>query len=262
MTREKKLFHQRKKGEPITYDGSAKPLPLPFEGKDRSEWPWPLDKLTLKIIASPQDWNTLNVLSEANPEYLGNLIRLHIANPVYKKFLSKEKSNLPRGFHNEARQILMEQTRRYAAAAYAVFSHWANRPLQSWPDDLKAEILEAEKKLGKDNIWPPPVEIEKTLGKDSFTWPPKKKSTKMKSFDVIAMVRFLINKKFGAKRDDLGLDRVEYMDNDIFHKNYLDENKIEAASDLMKKYNYSLSIDTLYSVIPIFPWVYVKDMKE
>jgi hypothetical protein len=262
MTREKKnLFHQRKKGESITYKGIVEPIPLPFGGQEGSEWPWPPDKLTLQIKASPQDWKTLCVLAEAAPEYLGNLIRLHITTSVDEKFLLKEGSNLPRGLHNEERQIYMEQARRYAAAAYAVLSHWAKRPLHSWPEYLKAEIREAEKTLGEDNIWPPPREIEKTLGKESI-WPPKKKSHKKKSIDVIAVLKFLIISRYGSKEEALGLDNMEYMDNNVFRKIYLDNNKIEAANDFINKYKGTLTIYILYKVIQIFLWVYVKDVKE
>lgn len=260
MTREKKnLFYQRKKGEPITYEGIVEPIPLPFGGQEGSEWPWPPDKLTLQIKASLQDWKALCILAETSPEYLGDLIRHHITTPVDEKFLSKEGSNLPRGLHNTARQLFMEQARRYVAAAYAVLSHWAKRPLPGWPDYLKAEIREAEKKLGEESIWTPPREIEKTLGKESI-WPPKKKSQEKKSINVIAVVRFLIKSRYGSKGDELGLDNVEDMDNDIFRKIYLDNNKLAAANDFMKNYKGSLSIDTLYKVIPIFPWKYVKDI--
>jgi hypothetical protein len=111
MTSEKKnLFHQRKKGEPIAYNGSVEPIPLAYISQ---EWP---DRLALKIKACPQDWNTLHQLAEADPEYLGRLIFLHITRPVYEKFLSKEGRILPRGFHTEAEQIFMEKARMYVAA--------------------------------------------------------------------------------------------------------------------------------------------------
>ena len=141
MTRKKKnLFYQRQKGESIAYDGGVKPIPLAYVSQ---EWP---DKLTLKIKASTQDWNTLHQLANSSPEYLGRLIFLHITRPVQEKFLSREGRNLPRGFHNEAEQIFMEESRLYVAAAFAVISHWAKSPLTDWPDYLKAEIRDAEKR--------------------------------------------------------------------------------------------------------------------
>ena len=149
MTGEKKnLFHQRKKGEPIAYEGSIEPIPIAYVSK---EWP---DKLTLKINASPQDWNTLHQLAEFSPEYLGRLIFLHITRPVQEKFLSREGRNLPRGFHNEAEQIFMEESRMYVAAAFAVISHWAKSPLTTWPDNLKAVIREAEIRFGEKTFGP------------------------------------------------------------------------------------------------------------
>ena len=235
MPRAKKnLFHQRQKGEPITYDGSVEPIPFPLGNREG-----PI-ALNLKITASPQDWDTLFILAEAAPEHLGKLIKFYITTHVHEKFLSKEGINQPRGFHNEARQLFMEQARRYAAAACAVFSHWAKHPLPTWPQYLQDVIREAEKTSGKENVWPP--------GK--------------KSVDVIAMVRCLIALKYGERIEELGLDHTEYMDNETFRNIYLDKNKLEAANDFMQESRGFLSIDALYDVIPIFPWVYVKDMKE
>lgn len=235
MTREKKnLFHQRKKGALITYDGSIEPVPFPLGNREGPR------TLTLKITASPQDWNTLFLLAEAAPEHLGKLINFFVTIPVYEKFLSKEEGNLHRGLHNEARQLFMEQARRYAAAAYAVLSYWAEHPLTTWPQSLQDVIREAEKTSGKENVWPP--------GK--------------KSVDIIAMVKCLIALKYGGKIDELGLENTEFMDNEIFRKIYLDNNKLVAANDFMQESKGFLSIDALYDVIPIFPWVYVKDMKD
>lgn len=247
MTSKKKnLFYQRQKGEPITYDGSVEPIPLHLEERDT---------LTLKIKASPQDWDTLYLLAEASPEHLGKLILLKIARPAYEKFLKREEGHLPRGFHNEARQILMDEARRYAAAAYVVLSHWAKRPLSDWPDDLKVVIREAEKTLGENNIWPPPPEIQKTLGKESSWPPPRKKKRPGKSIDVIAIVRYLIDLKYGERGEKLGLKNVEHMDNESFYKIYLDKDKLKAAKPFIQKYGDSLTIDELYEVLPIFPWV-------
>jgi hypothetical protein len=251
MTRDKKnLFQQRKKGEPITYDGSFDPIPLPFGNQEGP------NKLTLKIKASPQDWNTLFLLAEATPEHLGKLIQFYIARPAYEKCLKKEGSNLPRGLHNVVEQLFMDDARRYAAAAYTVLSHWAKRPLTKWDKNLKDVIEQAEKILGKESVWPPPREIEKTLGKESI-WPPpqKKKSLETKLVDVVAVVRALITKKFGFRIDELGIAKVDEMENDIFSKIYLDKNKLKAAKLFIKKYGDSLSIDELYEVLPVFPWV-------
>jgi hypothetical protein len=150
MPYEKKhSFHQRKKGDPIAYDGSIEPIPLAYVSQ---EWP---KELTLKIKASPQDWNTLHQLADSSPEYLGRLIFLHITRPVYEEFLSREGKNLLRGFHNEARQIFMEESRMYVAAAFTVLSYWTERPFTAWPKDLQAVIRGAEKRLGEESIWPP-----------------------------------------------------------------------------------------------------------
>ena len=212
MTREKKnLFHQRQKGEPITYDGSVEPIPFPLGNREG-----PI-ALNLKITASPQDWDTLFILAEAAPEHLGKLIKFYITTHVHEKFLSKERINQPRGVHNEARQLFMEQVRRYAAAAYAALSYWVKNPQSTWPDYLKAEIYDAERKLGEESIWPP-----------------KMKSQEKKSVNVIAVVRSIIDSRYSSKGDELGLDNVEHMDNEIFHKIYLDNNKLEAANDFMQ----------------------------
>ena len=236
MTKEKKnLFYQRKKGEPITYEGSIGPIPLPYTSQ---EWP---DKLTIKIKASPQNWNTLHQLADSSPEYLGKLIFLHITRPVQEKFLSREGRNLPRGFHNEAEQIFMEESRMYVAAAFAVLSHWANIPLNDWPDNLKVVIREAEIILGEKSIWPPQKE----------------------SIDVIAVVRYMLNLKTGIRRNELCISNLEHMDNEGFYKVYFDQNKIEAAvainNDFIKKFGKSLSIETLYDFVPGFGWERIKD---
>jgi hypothetical protein len=236
MTREKKnLFHQRKKGEPIAYDGRVEPIPLAYVSE---EWP---DELTLKIKASPQDWNTLHQLAMSSPEYLGRLIFLHITRPVYDKFLSREGRNLPRGFHNEAEQIFMEEARRYSAAAFVVLSHWETRPLIEWPDYLKAVIHDAEIRWGKENIWPPEKE----------------------SVDVIAVVRYLLRSKYGIEGKKLGLDDLEDMDNEIFRKIYFDKKKIDAAMALQNNYiqNHEIPppIDVLYEFVPGFGWEYIKE---
>ena len=223
----KNLFSQRQKGEHITYDGSVEPIPLPFGSQEGPT------KLALKINASPQDWYTLFLLATSAPEHLGKLIQFYIATPVYEKFLSREEGHMPRGLSNEARQIFLDEARRYAAAAYAVLSHWAKRSLSDWPDDLKSLILEAEKTSGKENVWPP--------GK--------------KSVDVIAMVRCLIALKYGRREDELGLENVEFMDNKVFYKIYLDKDKLKAAKPFIHKYGDSLTIDELYKVLPVFPWV-------
>jgi hypothetical protein len=256
MTREKKnLFHQRKKGEPITYDGSVKPIRRPF-GKQKGSGL--SDKLTLKIKASPQDWHTLYLLAKADPEYLGRLVLIHITRPVYEQFLSREGIHLSGGLHNVEQQLFMEKARSYAAAAYAVLSHWAKSPLATWPDDLKAIIREAENKLTKESIWPPTREIEKTLGKESTWPPPRKKKLPEKSIDVIAVVRYLINSKYGRRGDELGLGNVEHMDNEIFRKIYFDKNKLKAAvallNDFIQNYGDSLTIDELYDDVPKFGW--------
>ncbi len=250
MTREKKnLFYQHKKGDPILYQGSVKPIRLPF-GKQKGP-----DKLTLEIKASPQDWNTLHLLAQADSEYLRRLIFLHITRPVYEQFLSREGIHLPGGLHNVERQLFMEKARSYAAAAYAVLSHWAKSPLTTWPDDLRAVIREAEIRLGEESIWPPPREIEEILGQKP---PPRKKKPPKKSIDVIAVVRYLINSKYGRRGDELGLANVEHMENEIFRKIYLDKNKLKAAvallNDLIQKYGGSLTIDELYESVPKFGW--------
>ena len=150
MTSEKKhSFHQRKKGEPIKYYGGVEPIPLAYVSQ---EWP---NKLTLKIKASPQDWNTLHQLADSSPEYLGRLIFLHITRPVQEKFLSREGRNFLGGFIMRREQIFMEESRMYVAAAFAFLSHWEKSPLTDWPENLKADIREAEKRLGKKSIWPP-----------------------------------------------------------------------------------------------------------
>ncbi|MBM4289482.1 MAG: hypothetical protein FJ135_15300 [Deltaproteobacteria bacterium] len=243
MNREKKnIFYQRKKGEPITYDGSAEPIPLSFVSQ---EWP---NKLTLKINASPQDWNILHQLAEASPEYLGRLIFLNITRPINEKFLSREGKALPRGFHSEAQKILMEEARRYSAAAFAVLSHWAKQPLTTWLDELKAQIHEAEKLWGKENIWPPE--------KQSY-------ENDRQSIDVITVVRYLLNIKDGIRRDELGLDNLEEMDNEIFRKIYLDKDKVEAAKaindNFIQKYGDPLDIDRLHECVPGFGWELIKE---
>lgn len=242
MTREKKNFHQRKKGDPITYDGSVEPIPLAYVSQ---EWP---DKLTLKISASPQDWDTLHQLANSSPEYLGRLIFLHITRPVQEKFLSREGRNLPRGFHNEAEQIFMEESRMYVAAAYAVLSYWGEHPLTAWPDDLQAVIRAAEKRLGKESIWYP--------GKQSH-------KNERQSVEVIAVVRYLLRLKYGIRWKELGLDNVEKMDNEIFRKIYLDKNKVDAAialqNNYLQKHEVPPPIDVLYKFVPGFGWEYIKE---
>ncbi len=236
MTREKKNpFYQHQKGAPITYNGSVEPIPLPYVSQ---KWP---DKLTLKISASPQDWDTLHQLANSSPEYLGRLIFLHITRPVQEEFLSKEGRNLPRGFHNEAEQIFMEEARRYVAAAFTVLSHWAEHPLIDWPDSLKAVIRGAEIRWGEKSIWPPEKE----------------------SVDVIAVVRYLLRSKYGIEGKKLSLADIEDMDNEIFWKIYRDKEKIEAAKTIndnfIQKHVDSLDIDTLYKFVPGFGWEYIKD---
>lgn len=257
--KKKNLFYQRKKGEPIKYNGSVEPLPLAYVSE---EWP---DKLALKIEASPQDWNTLHQLAMTSPEYLGKLI-LDITRQVQKDYLSKEGRNLPRGFHNEARQIFMEEVRRYAAAAYAVISYWRKRPLDEWPDNLKIIIEKAEKKLGEDIVWPPSPDIQKTLGKESTWLPPRKKKPPKKSIDVIAIVKYLINLEYGRRRDELGLDNVQDMDNEVFDKTYLYKKKLNAAktwrNKLIKKYGGDfLTIDVLLGYVPGFDFEW-ENMEE
>jgi len=243
MTREKKnLFHQRKKGLPITYDGSNEPIPLAYVSQ---KWP---DKLTLKINASTQDWNTLHHLAMTSPEYLGRLIFLHITRPVYDNFLLKEKRNLPRGFHNEAEQIFMEEARMYVAAAYAVLSYWAKHPFTAWPDYLQAIIREAEKLWTEEIIWPPIKQHQQYL------------KNERQSVDVTAGVKYLLMLKHGRRGDELGLGNVELMDNEVFSKIYMDKKKVEAAvalrDDFMQKYGDSLTIDVLYEFVPKFGWEY------
>jgi hypothetical protein len=242
MTREKKNFHQRKKGEPITYDGSVEPIPLSFVSQ---EWP---NKLTLKISASPQDWNTLHQLAVTSPEYLGRLIFLHITRPINERFLSKEGRILPRGFHNEAQQIFMEEARRYSAAAFVVLSHWADQPLTVWPDELQDVTREAEKLWGQENIWPP----EK-----------QSRENERQLVDVIAVVKYLLDLKHGLKRDEFDLDSLEEMDNETFRKIYLDKNKIKAAKAIndsfIHKHGDSLNVDTLYEYVPGFGWELIEE---
>jgi hypothetical protein len=232
MTTHKKKnpFSQRKKGAPIAYNGSVEPIPLLPGLAER-------DTLTLKIKASPQDWDTLILLAEAAPEHLGKLIRFYITRPAYEKFLKSEGSNLPRGLHNAAEQLFIDEARRYAAAAYTVLSHWAKRLLTTWPQSLQDVIREAEENSGKENVWPP--------GK--------------KSVDVIAIVKCLIALRYKEKIDELGLANTEFMDNKTFRKIYLGKNRLEAAKDLIKIYGDSLTINALYEALPVFPWVYVKE---
>jgi len=236
MTSEKKnLFHQRQKGESIAYDGSVEPIPLAYVSQ---EWP---DKLTLKIKASTQDWNTLHQLANSSPEYLGRLIFLHITRPVQEKFLSREGRNLPRGFHNEAEQIFMEESRLYVAAAFAVISHWAKSPLTDWPDYLKAEIRDAEKRLGKNNIWHPVKE----------------------SVEIITVVRYLLKIKYGRRGVELGHKDIEDIDNKEFRKIYFDKKKIDAAvtiqNNFIKRFGNPMTIDTLYEVVPGFGCELIKE---
>ena len=95
MTREKKNpFIQRRKGDPIKYDGRTKPIPLAPEIRWDNAASCP-SELTLEIKASPQDWDTLYLLSQASPEYLGKLIGFYVVRPVFEKFLAREGSNLP-----------------------------------------------------------------------------------------------------------------------------------------------------------------------
>jgi hypothetical protein len=223
----KNLFHQRKKGEPITYDGSIEPIPFPLGSREGPS------ALTIKITASPEDWQTLFLLVEADPEHLGKLIKFYIATPIYEDFLTREGANLPRGRHEAGEKLFMDKARRYAAAAYTVISHWATGPITTWPEYLQALIREAEKTSGKLNVWPP--------GK--------------KSPDVIAMVRCLIALKYGEKIEELGLANTEYMDNEVFRNIYLDNDHLKAANKFMEKYGDVLTIDLLYDILPVFPWV-------
>jgi len=209
------------------------------------EWP---TELTLKISASTKDWNTLHQLADSSPEYLGRLIFLHITRPVQKQFLSKEGRTLPRGFHNEAEQIFMEESRRYVAASFTVLSYWAEHHLTDWPDNLKAVIREAEKLWGKENIWPPEKQSPEN---------------ERQSVDVIAMVRYLLKREYGIRRKELGLKDVEDMNNETFRRIYADKNKLEAAATLndnfIKKYGNSLDVDTLYKFVPGFGWELIKE---
>lgn len=223
----KKIFHQRKKGDPISYDGSVDPIPLPYPRQKDSKLPSPPDTLTLKIKASPQDWHTLYLLAQADPEYLGKLILINVANPVYEKFLSREELHLPGGLHSEVRQQFMSEARNYTAASFTILSHWAKTPSKSWPEYLRIIIDEAEEKLGKESIWPP----------------------RKKTIDVIAVVRFLLNLEYGGRGEMLGFDDVELMENEIFRKIYFDKNKIEPAKHFFQKSNFSLTTDELRKLI-------------
>ena len=106
-----------------------------------------------------------------------------------------------------------------------------------------------------------PTGNRKNIGERIHLAPPpqKKESPETKLVDIVAVVRVLINKKFGSRIDELGLAKVEAMDNEIFHKIYLDKNKLKAAKPFIKKYGDSLTLDELYEVLPVFPWVYVKE---
>ena len=83
------------------------------------------------------------------------------------------------------------------------------------------------------------------------------------SVDVIAVVRYLLNLKTGIRRIELGIDNLEDMDNEGFHKIYFDKNKIEAAvamnNNFIQKYGNSLSIETLYEFVPGFGWERIKE---
>jgi hypothetical protein len=255
MTREKKsLFHQRKKGEPIKYNGSVEPIPLPPELK-WNDAPLSPRTLTLEIKASPQDWNTLHILAEASPEHLGKLILFYIARPVYEKFLKREGVNLPRGLHNLTKHLFMDDIRSYATAAYAVISHWGNHPPTAWPAFLKSLVQMAEKKLGEELIWPPPPEIEKILGKEC-DWTPPQKNKSQRSLNVIEVVKYLVTSNYGLRGEEYGFASVEHMDNDIFYKIYIDKNKLKAAKDLIREYGKAMTIHVLYNIMPKFGWEY------
>ncbi|MFZ5447056.1 MAG: hypothetical protein ACOZFS_00255 [Thermodesulfobacteriota bacterium] len=223
----KNLFHQRKKGEPITYDGNIEPIPFPLGSREGP------NALTLKITASPEDWQTLFLLAEADPEHLGKLIKFYITNPIYEHYLTKEEINQTRGVHDIAERNFMDRARRYAVATYTVLSQWAKGPMASWPEYLQALIREAEKTMGKENVWPPEKEAP----------------------DVITMVRCLIALKYGNQIKQFRLTEPEFMDNEVFRKTYLDKNKLKAAKFYIQEYGDKMTVEWLFDILPEFPWV-------
>jgi hypothetical protein len=76
------------------------------------------------------------------------------------------------------------------------------------------------------------------------------------------VVRYLLKLKYGIRWKELGLDDVEKMDNEIFRKIYLINNKVEAAMALQNHYlqnhEIPLPINVLYQYVPGFGWELIK----
>lgn len=220
-------FRQRKKGAPITYDAQDDPIPLPWARQKNSRLPWPPAELRLKITASPNDWETLYIMSQATPELLGLLIFKHIAEPVYERFLIRETHPLPRGVHAEPedsedkyalgkRQLFMWQARCYAAAAYTVIRSWKKRSREEWPEHL----IDMESKYCQSHSVKKPTTIELT--------------------------KFCFDQKFGKIRSSLGMKQI---DEDSFRKIYLLPEFLRRSRkiyEVIKLFEQNITIEELY----------------
>ncbi len=124
MPKPKNPIRQRTKAGPIT---ATADVPL---RKALSE---EFYAINLKITASPEDWVSLYPIGLADPEYLGNLILINFAKPVYEAKISRIEYPPPRGIHarfkgEDVVSIFMHEARNYAAAAYTIISYWLKRP--------------------------------------------------------------------------------------------------------------------------------------
>jgi len=230
-------IRQRKKGDPITVDGR---IPIHTHKQEGSTLPFLTEPIAVKITASEKDWQVLFNLAEGDPEYLGNLIHIHIARPVYEKYLHRLDYPPSRGIQSKpedkenpcaisARQKFMWKAQSYAVAAYTILSYWKRKHEREWPQHLKNLIAEAEASIGFQIVW--------------------NCAGEKKCLNVIDVVIYLFEKQYNSEIKQLGIVDTDTRYEDSFINVYLPKQRRDTALAIFNSQKPTIEITELYNLL-------------
>jgi len=120
----KKRVRQRTKKDCIIVEGSFSSIHPELKG------------MVLKATARPEEWEKIESFVLDHPDWFGLEFHSRFAN---RAVLEIDEKNKPRGKQKKVYHFVND-LKIHAGILYAFFSYWCRKPLQEWPDYLKALV--------------------------------------------------------------------------------------------------------------------------
>jgi hypothetical protein len=102
-------------------------------------FPFPFEKIELKISGSPDAWYRFYALS-VKPEELGNFIYVNFIAPAVRRLASER----PRGCYKFKAEFI-RRIKRLSAYNYCFFEYWLKKRDEERPDPIRKVLKEFEK---------------------------------------------------------------------------------------------------------------------